>query len=299
VAFVFDWDGNRLEKYTYDAFGWPTVVSWTGAAWDDAHPRSWSNYGNRFMFNGREFFAEMGVMDYRHRFYHPALGRFLQADPTGFDAGDMNLFRYCGDDPVDRSDPTGLLDTNASLWKMNCYFDSGNSAQGGYNDFMGYRPQAGMDGGGLVRWSDEGNRNQHEPVVKGKDGKSYNALTEPELKVTAADGVISAHYIINVRYSDKVGPHNKERQKLEPDHGNEIDNEFRYNRGPKAIEHLTRPGGPLEGKSLETQRSMVEHVLRVPFESAVEATRERHDNLNPLKGPIGDHPIIHPDGLNY
>jgi RHS repeat-associated protein len=109
VAFVFDWDGNRLEKYTYDAFGWPTVVSWTGAAWDDAHPRSWSNYGNRFMFNGREFFAEMGVMDYRHRFYHPALGRFLQADPTGFDAGDMNLFRYCGDDPVDHTDPMGLL----------------------------------------------------------------------------------------------------------------------------------------------------------------------------------------------
>jgi uncharacterized protein RhaS with RHS repeats len=40
--------------------------------------------------------------------YHPGLGRFLQTDPMGFDAGDMNLFRYCDDDPVDRSDPTGL-----------------------------------------------------------------------------------------------------------------------------------------------------------------------------------------------
>jgi hypothetical protein len=28
--------------------------------------------------------------------------------PIGFDAGDMNLFRYCGNDPVDRTDPTGL-----------------------------------------------------------------------------------------------------------------------------------------------------------------------------------------------
>lgn len=27
----------------------------------------------------------------------------------------MNLFRYCGDDPVDRSDPTGLYDRNTSL----------------------------------------------------------------------------------------------------------------------------------------------------------------------------------------
>jgi hypothetical protein len=41
--------------------------------------------------------------------YNPELGRFLQTDPTGFGAGDMNLFRYCGDDPVDGSDPTGLL----------------------------------------------------------------------------------------------------------------------------------------------------------------------------------------------
>jgi hypothetical protein len=40
--------------------------------------------------------------------YDPLLGRFLQTDPTGFGAGDMNLFRYCGDDPVDRSDPMGL-----------------------------------------------------------------------------------------------------------------------------------------------------------------------------------------------
>ena len=60
------------------------------------------------MFQGREWIGELGIYDYRHRYYQPALGRFLQSDPTGFDAGDMNLFRYCGDDPVDRSDPMGL-----------------------------------------------------------------------------------------------------------------------------------------------------------------------------------------------
>jgi RHS repeat-associated protein len=274
---LLDSGGNIVERYSYNERG----TSW---------------YGNRFMFQGREWINELGIYDYRHRVYNPGLGRFLQSDPTGFDAGDMNLFRYCGDDPLDGSDPMGLFD----MWSNLTRFYNGNPSMDVVQDAWNERRSpAGTDGGGLVRWSDEGNRNQHEPVVKGKDGKSYNALTEPELKVTAADGVITAHYIINVRYSDKVGPHNKERQKLEPDHGNEIDNEFRYNRGPKAIERLTRPGGPLEGKSLETQRSMIEHVLRVPFESAAEATRERHDNLNPLKGPIGDHPIIHPDGLNY
>src|SRR5205085_8013812 len=35
------------------------------------------------------------------------LGRFLQSDPLGFGGGDANLFRYCGGDPVNGSDPLG------------------------------------------------------------------------------------------------------------------------------------------------------------------------------------------------
>ena len=103
VAFLLDLDGAVREKYTYDAFGRPTVSDW-----DDGNARSWSWYGNRFLFTGREWIPELGLYDYRNRFYHPLLGRFLQADPKGFDAGDMNLFRYVGDDPVDKGDPMGL-----------------------------------------------------------------------------------------------------------------------------------------------------------------------------------------------
>jgi uncharacterized protein RhaS with RHS repeats len=40
--------------------------------------------------------------------YQPELGRFLQPDPQEFEAGDYNLYRYCHNDPVNRSDPTGL-----------------------------------------------------------------------------------------------------------------------------------------------------------------------------------------------
>ena len=104
VAFVLDWNGIMREKYTYDAFGRPTVSDPDGG-----NPRSWSWYGNRFMFTGREWIPELGLYDYRNRFYHPLLGRFLQADSKGFDAGDMNLFRYCEDDPVDKTDPMGLF----------------------------------------------------------------------------------------------------------------------------------------------------------------------------------------------
>ena len=60
------------------------------------------------MFTGREYFPELGLYDYRNRFYYPALGRFLQSDPIGFDADGVNIFRYCSGDPVNGSDPLGL-----------------------------------------------------------------------------------------------------------------------------------------------------------------------------------------------
>jgi uncharacterized protein RhaS with RHS repeats len=42
------------------------------------------------------------------RMYQPELGRFLQPDPQEFTAGDYNLYRYCHNDPVNNSDPTGM-----------------------------------------------------------------------------------------------------------------------------------------------------------------------------------------------
>jgi RHS repeat-associated protein len=120
-------DGSVVEKYSYDAFGQPTVTDYWG------YVRAGSIHENRFMFTGREWIKELGIYDYRNRFYHPGLGRFLQSDPLGlqtegvkltagekalfspggtapeaFGSSETNLYRYCGDDPVDRSDPMGL-----------------------------------------------------------------------------------------------------------------------------------------------------------------------------------------------
>jgi RHS repeat-associated protein len=73
------------------------------------------------------------MYDYRHRIYHPGLGRFIETDPLGqqiegaklsaeqtalygdgapktFSSSELNLYRYCHNDPVDKSDPFGLLD---------------------------------------------------------------------------------------------------------------------------------------------------------------------------------------------
>lgn len=68
-------------------------------------------------------------LDYAvNRFYHPQLGRFLQPDPLGaasfqtLNPQSLNLYSYCGNDPVNRTDPLGLL------W---CIFGDCSSEGGG------------------------------------------------------------------------------------------------------------------------------------------------------------------------
>ena len=101
---VTDASGAVLERVYYcDAFGTPTFRSDTGAPLPD------TSTGTRFLFTGREWFARLGLYDYRNRTYSPRLGRFLQTDPILFDAGDVNVYRYVSNSPTLQTDPYGLL----------------------------------------------------------------------------------------------------------------------------------------------------------------------------------------------
>jgi RHS repeat-associated protein len=122
-----------LERYTYDLSGAPTFYDeWGNERWGG------SVYDTRFLFAGSQYLPETGLYDMRNRFYSPALNRFLQTDPIGFAGDALNLYRYCGDDPVDRSDPMGLQDhiLNDRIWEMACRYDSGNSFQGSLEEQM-------------------------------------------------------------------------------------------------------------------------------------------------------------------
>jgi RHS repeat-associated protein len=50
----------------------------------------------------------IGNLDFRHRLLSPSLGRWLTNDPLGFNAGDVNLYRYIGNGPLYTCDPSGL-----------------------------------------------------------------------------------------------------------------------------------------------------------------------------------------------
>ena len=102
VVALSDAQGHLVESYSYDVYGAPTIKDALGGT------ISTSSVGNRFLFTGREYVSQMGLYDYRNRVYSAVLGRFLQTDPIRFQAGDANIYRYCGNDPVNGRDPSGL-----------------------------------------------------------------------------------------------------------------------------------------------------------------------------------------------
>jgi RHS repeat-associated protein len=84
--------GAVQTEYTYESFGRTTA---TGA----------SN-SSSYQYTGRENDAT-GLYYYRARFFHPELQRFISEDPIEFEGGDVNLYSYVGNNPVNLVDPTG------------------------------------------------------------------------------------------------------------------------------------------------------------------------------------------------
>lgn len=86
--------GALAQTYAFDSFGKQTASS--------------SSLTNPFQFTGREFDSETSLYFLRARYFDQSAGRFLSEDPIKFDGG-VNFYRYVGNDPVDSTDPYGLV----------------------------------------------------------------------------------------------------------------------------------------------------------------------------------------------
>jgi RHS repeat-associated protein len=102
-----DWIAST--RYTTDATGltapaaqrWDAYGNLTASAGGHGGALRWVGG------HGYESDAPLGLNLLGARYYDPAVGRFLNADPIGI-AGGINQFNYCGGDPVNRIDPRGL-----------------------------------------------------------------------------------------------------------------------------------------------------------------------------------------------
>ena len=89
---------NVVARWTYDA--WGNVLSETCTVPALAFVR--------YRFQGREWSAVTGLINFRMRWYYSNTGRWLSKDPIGLSAG-LNLYVYCGNRPVLYVDPQGLM----------------------------------------------------------------------------------------------------------------------------------------------------------------------------------------------
>ena len=111
IIALLDNNGNVVVKYVYDAWGNHVVYNSAGAQNSDA---TFIGNINPFRYRGYYYDTETGLYYLITRYYDPEVGRFISrdsieyADPETING--INLYAYCGNNPVMHSDPYGTTE---------------------------------------------------------------------------------------------------------------------------------------------------------------------------------------------
>jgi RHS repeat-associated protein len=97
--------GAIINRFVYTPYGESQTLtaSWGTPAAGSSRATPWQH-----LFQGLKFSDVTGLAHVRHRDYSASLGRFIELDPIGFDAGDNNWYRFVGNGPTGNVDPSGL-----------------------------------------------------------------------------------------------------------------------------------------------------------------------------------------------
>ena len=110
IIALIDSSGNVVVEYVYDAWGNHAVLDANGADITDVN-----HIGvlNPFRYRGYFYDVETGLYYLKTRYYDPEIGRFITIDGIKYldpeTINGLNLYAYCGNNPVMYTDPTGTF----------------------------------------------------------------------------------------------------------------------------------------------------------------------------------------------
>ncbi|SDU35258.1 RHS repeat-associated core domain-containing protein [Halopseudomonas salegens] len=129
-ALAEDASEPRYASYHTDHLGTPLALTdEQGQLLWEARPDDWAaikdeqgNTEQPIRFQGQYEDEESGLHYNRHRYYDPALGRYVNQDPIGL-LGGINVYDYSEGDPVLLFDPYGLTSSSDAETACNTWID--------------------------------------------------------------------------------------------------------------------------------------------------------------------------------
>jgi RHS repeat-associated protein len=158
--------GTNCAKLAYDEYGNLSAASVAT--------------GQPYRFTGRMYDAETGMYYYRARYYTPQLGRFMQFDPIGYQS-DVDLYLYVGDDPLDKTDPSG-----------NCPICALGGAAAGYVVAVGFQLHDGNSWGSALTSKESAGAALAGAIVGGATGSAAESAMGAKAAESTAGAISSA-----------------------------------------------------------------------------------------------------------
>ena len=102
IIAILDKNGNTVVEYYYDAWGNYAINDTSNIGLGEINP---------FRYRGYFYDTDMGLYYLKTRYYDPEVGRFINMDGISYadheTLNGLNLYAYCGNNPVMNVDPEG------------------------------------------------------------------------------------------------------------------------------------------------------------------------------------------------